>query len=69
MPEDILWMHMVAEKAIGLAVSHVKDGIWLICLKTIKVLRNKRLFLGVSAYGISSKCQSFAYIGERDSKE
>lgn len=44
----------VAEKLIDLTVSHVKDGIWLICLKTIKVLRNKRLFLGGSAHGISS---------------
>lgn len=59
----------VAEKLIDLTVSHVKDGIWLICLKTIKVLRNKRLFLGGSAHGISSKCQPFAYIGERDSRE
>lgn len=29
----------------------------------------KRLFLGGSAYAISSKCQSFAYIEERDSRE
>lgn len=69
MPEDILWVHMVAEKLIGLAVSHVKDGIWQICLKRIKVLRSKRLFLGDSAYGISGKWQSFAYIGERDCRE
>lgn len=69
MPEDILWMPTVAEKLMCLAVNHVKDGIWLICLKTIKVLRNKRLFLGGSACGISSKCHSFAYIDERDSRE
>lgn len=30
-------MHMVVEKLIGLAVSYVKDKIWLICLKMIKV--------------------------------